>query len=63
VVKWGAGIWICSEGHTSEDTFDLTKWIIYVPGFEYDNTWESTTIYQKGDVVKYGGYSYYAYSK
>jgi hypothetical protein len=60
VVKYGAGIWICSEGHTSDDTFDLTKWIIYVPGLEYDNTWNSITIYQQGDVVKYGGYSYYA---
>jgi len=60
VVKWGAGIWICSQHHTSAVDFDLTKWIIYVPGFEYENTWNSTTIYQKGDVVKYGGYSYYA---
>jgi hypothetical protein len=60
IVKYGANQWICVEYNTSSTNFDLSKWQLYVPGFEYENEWETTTIYQRGDVVKYGGYSYEA---
>jgi len=60
LVKYGANQWICSNHHTSTDDFDLSNWQLYVPGFEYEEEWSTTTVYQRGDVVKYGGYSYEA---
>jgi len=60
VVKFGGGIWICVDYHTSTTEFDLTKWQVYVPGFEFENEWNTNTVYQRGDVVRYGGYSYEA---
>ncbi|MGA1078000.1 MAG: carbohydrate-binding protein, partial [Nitriliruptoraceae bacterium] len=36
------------------------KWELYVPGFEFENDWQLGTVYQKGDVVRYGGYLYTA---
>lgn len=58
IVKNGAGVWICSQGHTSTSTFDQTKWTVWLPGEEYSGTWSSGAKYQPGDVVQYGGYSY-----
>ena len=58
IVKQGAGLWICGQGHTSTSTFDQTKWTVWLPGEEYSGTWSSGAIYQPGDVVQYGGYSY-----
>jgi hypothetical protein len=60
LVKYGANQWICYNHHTSTAAFDLSKWQLYVPGFEYEEEWSTTTVYQRGDVVKYGGYSYEA---
>ena len=60
IVKYGAGLWICTEYHISSATFDEDYWIVYLPGFEYENSWISTTEYQKGDIVNYGGYNYFA---
>jgi len=61
IVKYGASLWICREFHTTQtDIFDESKWEVYLPGFEFDNTWDVHTIYQKGDVVNYGGYNYFA---
>ena len=60
LVKYGANQWICYNHHTSTAVFDLSKWQLYVPGFEYEEEWTTTTVYQRGDVVKYGGYSYEA---
>jgi hypothetical protein len=60
VVKFGGSVWICVDYHTSTDDFDPTKWQVYIPGFEFENDWDSNTVYQRGDVVRYGGYSYEA---
>jgi hypothetical protein len=60
VVKYGAGLWICTAHHTSTEEFDTNNWTIYIPGLEYEALWSPSTVYQKGDVVKYGGYSYTA---
>jgi hypothetical protein len=62
VVKYGAGLWICTTPHTSTATFydDRTSWAQYVEGFEYESTWSTITYYQPGDVVKYGGNAYVA---
>jgi hypothetical protein len=62
VVKYGAGLWICTTQHTAAAAFvtDSANWAQYVEGFEYESTWSSATAYQPGDVVKYGGNNYVA---
>ena len=60
VVKYGAGLWICTTHHSSASAFatDSANWAQYLEGFEYENAWSSATAYQPGDVVKYGGNNY-----
>jgi hypothetical protein len=60
IVKYGAGLWICTTQHTAGVTFagDAANWAQYVEGLEYESTWSSATAYQPGDVVRYGGNNY-----
>jgi len=60
IVKYGAGLWICTAQHTAAAAFatDSANWAQYVEGFEYESTWNSATAYQPGDVVRYGGNNY-----
>ena len=60
IVKYGAGLWICTTQHTAAAAFatDSSNWAQYVEGFEYESTWSGATAYQPGDVVKYGGNNY-----
>jgi hypothetical protein len=61
VVTYGADLWICTTAHTSSGTaLDITKFGIFVNGFQFENSWDTTTPYQIGDIVTYGGYSYTA---
>jgi hypothetical protein len=62
IVKYGAGLWICTTQHTAAAAFatDAANWAQYVEGFEYENAWNPATAYQPGDVVKYGGNNYIA---
>jgi hypothetical protein len=62
VVKYGAGLWICTTQHTAAAAFasDSANWAQYVEGFEYESTWNPATAYQPGDVVTYGGNNYIA---
>jgi hypothetical protein len=61
VVKSGSDLYICTTQHTSTGTaLDITKFSLFLPGFEFENSWSSSTEYQAGDVVTYGGYSYIA---
>ena len=65
IVKYGAGTWVCTIHHISQvetgvSVFDTDNWQVFLPGFEYENEWNFSTVYQKGDIVKYGGYSYEA---
>ena len=61
VVKYGAGLWICTTYHTSSafDT-DESNWDQFVEGFEYQDDWNAGTEYQQGDIVRYGGNRYVA---
>ena len=62
IVKWGGTLWQCALPHTST-TFavDLGNWTVYLDGLQFeDQAWAVGTLYQEGDVVKYGGYSYEA---
>ncbi len=58
IVKNGPGLYICTVGHTSSGNIDPTKFIEWLPGFEFGTTWSNSTVYQPGDAVIYGGYSY-----
>jgi len=60
VVKYGAGLYIAVTAHTSTATFtdDESNWAEFVKGFEFENSWTDSTIYQPGDVVRYGGNQY-----
>jgi len=63
IVKYGANLWICTTAHTSSASagaFDETKFSLYTEGLQFEDSWSSSTVYQKGDVVTYGGYSYVA---
>ena len=60
VVKYGAGLWICTTQHSAGASFsgDSANWAQYVEGLEYESNWNNVTAYQPGDVVKYGGNNY-----
>jgi hypothetical protein len=40
--------------------FDQNKWSIWMPGLEYAGSWSVATMYETGDTVSYGGYTYYS---
>ena len=40
--------------------FDPSKFADYLDGLKFEDTWDASTEYQKGDIVTYGGYSYIA---
>jgi hypothetical protein len=58
IVKFASNLWIATIDHTSSAPFDEANWNIWLPGLDYGTTWDSGTVYQIGDVVVYGGYSY-----
>lgn len=75
LVKFGGTIWRCKKSHTSalDSTvyFDAEEhWNVEFPGFKYsligeDSTvlsgeWNQEVSYKQGDVVKHGGYLFYA---
>jgi hypothetical protein len=63
VVKQGASLWIATQTHTSAADFTadaIAYWSQFVEGIEFENTWNSGTTYQQGDVVRYGGNQYIA---
>ena len=63
VVKQGGGLWICTTQHTSTASFiadSATYWSQFVEGVEFEDTWNSGTTYQPGDIVRYGGNQYIA---
>jgi hypothetical protein len=64
VVKYGAGLWISTTGHIADAVF-LTdsiagRWSQFAEGIEFEDTWNSGTAYQPGDIVRYGGNQYIA---
>jgi hypothetical protein len=63
LVKFGGTVFRCKQGHTpgtdSTLNFDQEEyWEIEFPGFQYSAEWNSTTVYQVGDLVKHGGWLY-----
>ena len=60
VVKYGSDLWICGTFHTAGATLaaDEAKWSIFIPGLEFEDSWQNNENFQPGDVVTYGGYTY-----
>ena len=60
LVKYGSSILKCIIEHTSSANIVSANFQIYLPGFEYDNQWNSSSYYAVGDVVVLGGVLYTA---
>ena len=64
LVKTGNGIYICLQKHTSsltrtfEQDEDSGYWAQFLEGIQFEDSWNSSTIYQPGDIITYGGYAY-----
>ena len=62
IVKNGPGLWICVTPHESTALFqsDQANWQVFLPGLEFEDSWSNSTVYQPGDIVTYGGFTYVA---
>ena len=62
VIKYGSNLFICITQHTSTTDFitDSGNWSAFVEGLSFEDTWSNTTVYQSGDIVRYGGNQYVA---
>ena len=61
VVKFGAYQYKCIIAHTSGGAlanFEQENFTVYSEGLQFEDSYNAATLYQKGDVVTYGGYSY-----
>jgi hypothetical protein len=64
IVRYGATIYRCNNGHTSSTTItlgleaDQSKWDAITYSSEWKTNWNINTRYKIGDVVKYGGIVY-----
>jgi len=61
IVKYGGGQWKCTTAHTAAagaGNFNESYWTQFTDGLQFEDSWSTSTVYQKGDVVTYGGYSY-----
>ena len=60
LVKYGGSTLKCIIEHTSSTNIVSANFQTYLPGFEYDNEWNSSAYYAIGDVVTLGGVLYAA---
>ena len=63
LVKYGGAVLKCTEDHTSLSNIvvnNITKFAVYLPGFNFYNAWNNNTKYAIGDVVVKGGTLYIA---
>ena len=67
VVQYGADLYIVNNPHFSNGNSLINAWTnneantsIFVGGLQFEDTYNSGTIYQVGDIVRYGGYNFIA---
>ena len=62
IVKYGPTLYMCTTYHSSTASFetDNSNWQVWMPGSGYEGVWNTATVYSKGDIVLYGGYTYTA---
>jgi len=61
IVKFGGTQYKVTTAHTSggsTDDFDQSKMTAFVEGQEWLDSYSASTVYKKGDIVSYGGYTY-----
>ena len=66
IVYYGGKSYVCFVTHTASTTFlaDLTattpRWVLMFDGGSWRGVWSTTTLYNPGDLVRYGGIIYRA---
>ena len=60
IYKYGNTQYRVTTAHTSGADFVDSNHVKYVESFNFEDTWNTSTQYQEGDVVTYGGYTYVA---
>lgn len=66
VIKYGGKTYMCVLGHLASSDFNTdlnlipTRWNLMADGQRWRSDWTTSTIYEKGDLVKYGGNVYLA---
>jgi hypothetical protein len=66
VISFGGNAYLCNTQHTSGAATTAgweaneDKWTPFVQGQQFEDSYSGTTIYQKGDIVRYGGYLFIA---
>lgn len=62
IVKWGSELYICNAGHTAGTNWVDTEsnFTLLVGGLEFEDSYNGSTLYQPGDIVRYGGYQFVA---
>ena len=62
IAKWGGSLWKVTAAHTATESLrlDQAHWTVWVPGLEFERNWIDGYEYNKGDIVRYGGYTYTA---
>ena len=71
LVRYGGLVYSCKTPHTSAATATLgleadqdlpsetnSKWQVFAKGLDWKGNWTTSTRYKRGDLVKYGGYTY-----
>jgi hypothetical protein len=64
VIRFGGKVYICQVGHTASADFNTdldinpTKWNLMSDGQRWRDDWTVGTVYEEGDLVKYGGTIY-----
>tara|TARA_R110000851_G_scaffold232932_2_gene385506 strand:+ start:6148 stop:11031 length:4884 start_codon:yes stop_codon:yes gene_type:complete len=59
IVRYGSSLYKAKRGMSGTDTFfNGVDWDIWVPGLGYETEWNAGVLYQPGDIVTYGGYTY-----
>ena len=60
LVKYGGSILRCITGHVSENNINSANFTTEFAGFNYSDVWLNNSYYAVGDIVRHGGFLYYA---
>jgi hypothetical protein len=60
VARVGGYLYQVIDAHISQSTFnaDSSKWVLFLQGIDVQSNWAAATLYQPGDIVKFGGFLY-----
>jgi hypothetical protein len=64
VIRFGGKVYVCQIGHVASPDFNTdldispSKWNLMADGQRWRDEWTVSTVYEEGDLVKYGGLVY-----